>query len=366
MDTVSRIFMQNKNNDLKPIDLGKGESSFNPFDFVDASLSRFDLSIHTNYGDINGLLSLRNAICQYYKDRFDYDLSPNRVCITDGASEALTIAFTLLVETNGEVILSESCFPQYRILTNFLKAHCRFVPLNEFYCIDVDQLSTFISPKTCCMIVNSPSNPYGSVLKREAIEVLTSMRVPIIFDEVYQALPLRDENIPSAISYTDQHFLVNSFSKSLGIAGFRLGYLIVPESYAERMKNVKSIINMCTSVPVQLIVEKLFKHWDRLITRHREMLTQHWEYIQHEVIKNGFKILCQPKAGFFIVVDISQINRDTMTVAIDLAKEFSLNIVPGIDFSYPDPKFLRLNFACPFDQIKLALERLNSYFSLNI
>jgi len=363
MDEVMNTFEKTKHTHLEPINFGKGVSSFNPFEHVETQLNCTDLSKHISYGDINGLLSLRQAICDYYQIHFNYELTPERVCITDGASGGLMIALAMLLEKGGEIILPASCYPAYSIFAKMFETQCRFAPLKDDFSIDVEQLPKLISNKTQAILINSPSNPHGTFLTQAELEALSDLGVPVIFDEVYQSLALSNQKIPSAIQLTHQHFLVNSLSKSLAIAGFRVGYLIVPEHLAKTMTNVKAVVNMCTSLPSQTIAEKLLAHWDELIAKHQAMLRHNWAIFQQHTGQLGLRLKTQPKAGFFALVDVSQAEKSDMQIAQELAQYHALGSSPGVDFQLQDTACLRLNFACPTQQIKTGLQRLADYLS---
>ncbi|OUD13817.1 pyridoxal phosphate-dependent aminotransferase [Thioflexithrix psekupsensis] len=346
--------------------MGKGVSAFNVFDHVDIQLTPKELSAHTSYGDVNGLQRLRQAIARYYGEKFNYDLNPNRICITDGASGALTIAFALLTSNGGEIILPDSCYPVYRIYANLFAARYQLAHLHpESFHIDIPALKRQISKNTHALLINSPSNPHGAVLSEQELAEICELGVPIIFDEVYQALSLSDKKIPSAIHYSDQHFIVNSFSKSLSIAGFRLGYLIVPERYIEKMTNAKATMNICTSLPSQLVGEMLLKNWDFLIQKHCEMLRKNWQELNRLLPEYHLSLYSIPEAGFFAVFDVSALDKSSLTISLELIRQFALNSAPGIDFQTPDPRFIRLNFACPIEDIAPALNRFSTYLQQN-
>lgn len=361
MDVVTQAFSEADHGTRQPIDFGKGVSSFNPFAYLDMHVLRTDLARCTGYGEINGLWSFRQAIARYYQETFHYDLSPARICITNGASGALSIAFTMLLQTGSEIILSAAYYPAYRVLAQMFGARCRFVPLNTRNAIDVERLPELITPNTRAILVNSPSNPYGAVSTADEIAYMTSLGVPVIFDEVYQSLSLNDDPIPSAITHADQHIIVSSFSKSLAIAGFRVGYIIVPESQIEQVTNVKAVVSMSTSLPSQLVAEQLFQQRDLLWREHRRMLQRNWQLFRRTAQRLGLRLRTHPAAGFFAMVNMTDVAQDSMTVALELVRHAALNSVPGIDFSEDDPHFLRLNFACPTDHIEPGLQRLATY-----
>ena len=364
MDDVMDVFETVDHQHLEPINFGKGISSFNPFEHIDAHLDGEKLGQHVSYGDINGLESLRHTICRYYGEKFDYDLAPQRVCITDGASGALNIALAMLIRTEGEIILPQSHYPAYSVLAQIFKARCRLVPVQDNYCIDVEQLPRFMNANTQAILINSPSNPHGAVLSAEELEAISQLGVPVIFDEVYQPLPLGEEPIASAIHYSGQHLLVNSFSKSLAIAGFRVGYLIVPEAQVQLMTNIKAILNMCTSLPSQLLAEKLLQHWDVLVSKHRHMLQKNWHTFEQTANSLGLRLRSQPKAGFFALVDVAETGQNAVQVSHELARYHALGSTPGVDFQAHDNAFLRLNFACYPHHIQLGLARLANYLHI--
>lgn len=361
MDEIMDVFESTNHKRLEPINFGKGVSSFNSFDHIDVHLDGEKLGRHVGYGDINGLESLRLAICRYYGEEFNYDLAPERICITDGASGALNIALAMLLTTDGEIILPESHYPAYNVMAQIFGAKCRLVPVKDNYCIDVEQLPRFINAKTQAILINSPSNPHGAVLQADELEAITQLGVPVIFDEVYQSLPLSDKPIPSAIHFSDRHMLVNSLSKSLAIAGFRVGYLIVPEAQVQLMNNIKAVLNMCTSLPSQVLAEHLLQHWGELVGKHRNMLRRNWRTFEQTADHLGLQLLARPQAGFFAMVDIAETNQDAMQVSRELACYHALGSTPGVDFQDNDNAFLRLNFACHSHQIKIGLARLANY-----
>ena len=363
IDDVMRAFTEAPHHKRTPIHFVFGQSSFNPFEFVNIQLTHTMLENSRGYGEIKGLMSLREAICRYYQESFDYDLSPERIIITDGASGGLVIAMALLLSTGGELILAESCFPAYPPLATMFNAQCKFAPLNDNYTFDIEALAKLISPKSQAIIVNSPSNPHGSVLNAEELEAISSLGVPVVFDEVYQTLSLTDQPVASAIEYSDQHFIVNSFSKSLAVAGFRVGYLIVPEAHTKVMTNLKAVLNVCTNRPNQVIIRELFNHWDDLLAEHRKMLTKNWQIFKQTANQLGLKMLLEPQAGIFGMIDTSHTGQDSMQIALELARNFALTTAPGIDFQDHHTGFLRLNFAGATEQIEPGLNRLSTYLA---
>jgi len=341
-----------------PINFCQAGSSFNPFDHVDVGLSRGELREHTPYAHLNGSPRLRKMIASHYGERYGCDVDPSRVCITAGATEALLIAFAMLTEPGGEVILAESHFPPFRCLAHMFGVKCTFAPVNERHTIDVEKLARLINRKTQAIVVNAPSNPHGALLGEDELSAISKLGVPVIFDEVYQSLGLRDALIPTAVKFAKEHIVVNSFSKSLSLAGFRVGYMIVPEALVPLMTDVKATTAFSTSSAGQAICEAMLGHWETLITKHRVMLREQWGYFARCAATCGLELYPAPEAGLYGLLDVSRSGRGSASIALDLAREYGVGVAPGSDFQPSDPHFLRLNYAAPPSLIAPGLERI--------
>jgi aspartate/methionine/tyrosine aminotransferase len=361
MDEIASILQSNKCQSHETIDLGKGISCFNPFEIVDLQLSKEKLECATGYGEISGFLPLKILICEFYQKNYHVKINPDQVCITDGASGALLLALSMLVCSGGEILIAESHYPIYRILAKILGVTCKLLPLQENFCVDTEKIFEHISDKTQAILINSPVNPHGTFLRADELKLLSHLDTPIILDEVYQSLPLINILIPSGIQFSDQIYIVNSFSKSFAIAGFRVGYLIVPQHQVQLMLNVKAVINMCTSLPSQILAYSLMQGWDQIIAKHQTMLRNNWEIFQTTSRQLNLKVKLQPEAGFFGLIDLEDIGLDSEHVAKQLAYHYALGTAPGIDFFTKHPNFLRLNFACPSDKIIIGLNRIANY-----
>lgn len=361
MDRVMVELANRVNDELSPINFCQASSSFNPFEHVDVQLTRDDLGRHAAYAGLNGSPRLRRMICDHYRDRSGYELDPERVCITAGATEALLMAFAMLTEPGGEVILATSHFPPFRCVAHMFGVQCRFAPVNERHCLDVEQLPRLITRNTQAIVVNSPSNPHGAILSAAELEAIAGLGVPVIFDEVYQSLGLSDAPVPSAVRFSRRHLIVNSFSKSLSLAGFRVGYLIVPEAQVSLMSDVKATTSFSTSSPGQSVCETLLGHWESLMAKHRAMLRGQWQSFAQSADALGLKLLPAPQAGLYGLIDIASCGRGSARVAIDLARDAATGVAPGSDFQKPDPHFLRVNYAAPPAQIEPGLRRIASY-----
>ncbi|MEZ4452893.1 MAG: pyridoxal phosphate-dependent aminotransferase [Nannocystaceae bacterium] len=344
------------------IDMGRGSSTFNVFDHLAAPLTPQDLRRCAPYGAILGHAELRAAICDHYQATFGHHLDPSRICVTNGASEGLLLALSLLVGAGDEVIIPEIGYPAYRALVTMLGGICRACPIAPDGRLDLAALRRLLSPRTQALIVNSPSNPLGRALSREALESIADLGVTVLYDEVYQPLPIDDEReLASAIHLSERHFVVNSLSKSVGLAGLRVGYLVVPPGARRSIADAKAALNISTQTPGQLVALAVLRRWDELVRAHRTMLRAHWSVFLRALARNGLRLYAAPEAGFFATIDTRGAGIPSYEIAAALARMHGLCTVPGSEFGGGDPGFLRLNFSCHADHIEPALAQIGAF-----
>lgn len=361
MDHVMQALHRHQGDALEVVNLCQAGSSFNPFDHLDVQFTAADLAEHRPYAGVQGSLTLRRQLCYYLEEKFQVSVAPEQICLTAGATEALAVALGMVAQPGGEVLLAETHFPPFRSTVHMFGMQCRTVPTNGHKCIDVTQLSRYISAQTRAIIINSPSNPHGAVLSAAELATIADFGVPVIFDEVYQALALTASVIPSAIDYCNEHVIINSFSKSLSLAGMRIGYMVVPPAQVTKMLDVKATLTFSTNSLAQTIVERLLPHWDRLIVAHRQELSERWLYFEQSAVATGLTLLERPQAGLYGLVDLSKYKRSSAQIAMELATDFAVGTAPSIDFHYPDPKFLRINFASKPHLVEHGLCRIAQY-----
>jgi aspartate/methionine/tyrosine aminotransferase len=154
--------------------------------------------------------------------------------------------------------------------------------------------------------------------------------------------------------------VVNGFSKSFGLAGHRLGYLIFPEEKFELVQNLKATLNVCTSLPSQIFGEIALRQRGALLAQHRTYLDRNRAYVRSWASRNGVSFLTEPCTGFYALLDLRTRlkGRSTEQLALQLVREYNLAAAPGIDFGREDLGFFRLNYACPPDELREGCLRL--------
>ncbi len=235
------------------INLGLGgQPDFDTPDHIKAAAIKAINEGFTGYTAGPGIPELREALSQKFKEENCFSVSPQEIIVTSGASEALTIALTALLNRGGdEVLISNPGFVSYNALTEMLYGKVVNVPLGgEDLTMKPEDVLERITPKTKAIILNSPSNPTGAVSSRADIKALAEIaddhRITIISDEVYEYFIYEGEHVSPA-SYSDNVVTVNATSKSYAMTGWRLGYLAARNEYISQMLKVHQYIQACAN-----------------------------------------------------------------------------------------------------------------------
>jgi aspartate/methionine/tyrosine aminotransferase len=357
MDHVLDLFVaSNVSPSRQPVDMCLGNSWFvgeNPPVLELDPASQQEARV---YGEFGGRRTFRAALSAHYAKTFGLDIAPHRFVITDGGTGALMAAYLLLAETGSEIVLPEICWPPYKMLAHMVGATCRFVPVDDRHLFDLRALRSALGPTTAAIVLNSPANPSTSIADRSYVDELCSYGVPIISDEVYRDLAL-DGMAPTAATHADRHIIINSFSKTLAIAGWRIGYMIVPEHHVSIACDVRAILNICTSVPVQIVAERVFARYDSITGAHRDYLRHNRDVFLETCSALGLDVVMRPSAGFFGMIDVAR-SGDSFEIAQILARDFAVATAPGVDFARRDPGFLRVNFSTSPTMVAEGLTRI--------
>ena len=240
------------------------------------------------------------------------------------------------------------------------------MPLNADGSFNRGELEARINSKTKLILVNSPSNPLGTVSGRDELEYLCSLGVSVISDEVYEAFCFGSPYV-SSCEVSDETFIVGSLSKSFALAGLRLGYLVLPASENPYdIWNIKACVNFCTGIATQRIGLHLMRQADAVFGAHSAYLARNRQLLFDTCERLGLRLLFPDPAGFFALVDTSQLDRPVLEVARDLVAEHRLGIMPANDFGPDAGSFIRINFAAAEQDVVEALTRIQRYMSARL
>jgi len=324
----------------------------------------------TRYTPAAGLPALREAISQHYADHFQAQVDPSRILVTPGASGALLLASQLLVETGDRVLMADPNYPCNRHFMALAGADVDAVPVGREsgWQLNADLIAANWTPTTRLAMLASPSNPTGHTLSALALEgVQQAVRQrggALVVDEIYQGLNYDDAPL-SALSISDDAFVVNSFSKYFGMTGWRLGWLVAPEDAVEPLTRLAQNIFLAASTPAQHAALAAFTPTCRDILEDRRQTLK----ARRDVLLAGLETLglapdMPPQGAFYLWLDISRYSHDSQAFCEQLLVEENVAITPGIDFAVQGGEhFVRIAFTTDVARLEEAVARLSRFVS---
>ncbi|MGS2742416.1 pyridoxal phosphate-dependent aminotransferase [Halomonas sp. LS-001] len=352
------------------IHLEVGEPDFPSPEPVIAAGQAALASGQTRYTPAAGLPALREAIAQYYARHFQAQVDPSRILVTPGASGALLLASQLLVETGDRVLMADPNYPCNRHFMALAGADVDAVPVGREsgWQLNADLIAANWTPTTRLAMLASPSNPTGHTLSAMALEgVQQAVRQrggALVVDEIYQGLNYDDAPL-SALSISDDAFVVNSFSKYFGMTGWRLGWLVAPEDAVEPLTRLAQNIFLAASTPAQHAALAAFTPECRDILEHRRQTLKE----RRDVLLGGLETLglapdMPPQGAFYLWLDISRYSHDSQAFCEHLLVEENVAITPGIDFAVQGGEhFVRIAFTTDVARLEEAVARLSRFVS---
>lgn len=318
----------------------------------------------TKYTHSLGLLGLREAVAEYYNGKFGLDLHADQVIITSGTSPALLLLFTGLLEPGNEVVMSN---PYYACYPNFVKCtggKPRFVYVTEEdgFMMKPESVAAQISRATRAVLINSPGNPTGRVMRPRDYRGICEAAgdIPVISDEIYQGLVYEGED-HTVLEYTDNAFVLNGFSKLFAMTGWRLGYLIAPRECIRPLQKIQQNLFICANSFVQHAgVAALRGPKDHI----REMVSEYdrrRQYMLKRLKAMGLGVKCEPEGAYYVLADARKFNPNSLELSRSILEEAGVAVTPGIDFGDGAEGYLRFSYSNSLDNIKEGMDRLEQY-----
>jgi aminotransferase len=352
------------------INLGVGEPNFNtPKHIKEAGKKAIDEN-YTHYVSNAGIIELRQAIANKYRREFGIHYDPEDVMVGIGAMEVMTLALIATIDPGDEVIVTDPCYPNYLGELMIIGAKAVTVPVyekNEFK-LQPEDLENAITPKTKAVFLNSPNNPIGSVLDKKDIEALAAIvkkhNLIVISDEVYEKIIFDGKkhfSMAQIPEVKDKVIIINSFSKTYAMTGWRIGYALGNKEIFSKMPKIQEGLASCVSSFIQQAAlaaikgtqNDVFKMVDDY-TRRRDILIDGLNTIP------GIKCMKSP-GSFYAFPNIKSFGKNSFDFAVELLKEAKVVGVPGSAFGSMGEGYLRFSFANSDENLKEAILRISDY-----
>ncbi|OLC00078.1 MAG: aspartate aminotransferase [Candidatus Rokubacteria bacterium 13_1_40CM_68_15] len=322
----------------------------------------------TKYTHSLGILPLREAISEHYRVTYGVDVSPDRVLVTPGTSPAMLLLFGHLLDAGDEVVLSD---PYYACYPNFIR-YAEGVPATvgiterERFQLRAEAIARRLGPRTKAILINSPSNPTGTVLAPEglrAIAALVARGGPmIVSDEIYHGLSYegRDRTI---LEFTDRAFVLNGFSKAYAMTGWRLGYLIAPADHVRALQKLFGNFFISTNEFVQWAGVAALREAGEDSRRFRTIFDERRRAMLTGLRALGFGVEHEPTGAFYVLADARRFAADSRQLALELLAHCHVAVTPGIAFGGNAEGYLRFSYAASLGRIQEGLRRLGRFLA---
>jgi len=321
-----------------------------------------------HYTPAVGLLELRQMIADYYQLRFNTRVPVERIVITPGASGALQLALSVLINPGDEVLMTDPGYPCNRHFVRLLEGKATSIPVTSEtgYQLTADLIDRHSTPKTVAALIASPSNPTGTIVNQQQmksiIDTVEQQNACLLIDEIYQGLTYETENY-TALSLTDQAFVINSFSKFFGMTGWRLGWMVVPEAFIGAVDRREQNIFLPPSTLSQYAALQAFNQPTmQILEQRRQAFRQRRDYLLPALKSLGFEIPVDPEGAFYIYANCARFTDDSFAFVYQLLDEIGVAITPGIDFGeFNARQHVRFAYTRPIPVLEEAVSRLKEY-----
>ena len=362
MDVLQRALeLEEKGNRIIHMEIGEPDFDTPP-KIVEAGIDSLRKG-ETHYTDSRGIVELRTAVTAYYNKYYDVNVSESQVLVTMGVSPALLVVLSSLIKNPGdEIILANPYYPCYPNFIRYLGGIPRFIrtKAEEGFHLKPAMVKEAIGPNTKAILVNSPSNPVGTIIPPDDLKAICNMGKPVISDEIYHGL-VYGEKEHSTLEFTKNTYVLNGFSKVFAMTGWRLGYIIVPGNAVRDIQIIMQNFFISPNSFVQRggIAALLSNHPE--VEEMKNKYDSRRKFLLGRLAAMGLNCPVEPKGAFYIFVDAGHIEKNSYKLAFDILEKAGVAITPGIDFGDQGEGYLRFSYTNSMENLVEGTRRLEEY-----
>lgn len=350
------------------VSLGVGEPDFDtPWHIREEGIYSLEQG-RTYYTSNAGLLPLRKEISRYLERRFHLSYSADQILVTVGGSEAIDIGFRAMLDPGDEVIIPEPCFVSYLPCVKMAGGVPVEISLEEKdeFKLTGDKLKEAITDKTKMVVLPFPNNPTGAVMTAEELQVVADIvkehDLFVMSDEIYSELTYKGDHVSIAgiPGMAERTIVINGFSKSFAMTGWRLGYVAGPAEIVKQMIKIHQYIIMSAPTTSQYAAIEALKSGLDDVESMRQSYNERRRFLVRKLGEMGLPCF-EPYGAFYVFPNISRFGMKSEEFATRLLKEQRVAVVPGDAFGKCGEGFLRISYAYSIDDLKAALEKIQKF-----
>lgn len=352
------------------ISLGVGEPDFQtPWDIRDMAIHSLELG-RTKYTANSGLKELRTEIGNYLKRKYNMEYGVDELLVTVGGSEAIDLAIRALIEPGDEVIIPEPCYVSYEPITTLTEGVPVPVPTKEEddFRVTAEAIKNAITDKTKILVLPFPNNPTGAVLRHqdlvEIADVLRDKDIVILSDEIYSELKYdqKHESIATIEGMREKTIVINGFSKTFSMTGWRLGYAAGPKELIQVMTKIHQSCIMAAPTTSQYAAITALRDCDEEVEEMRRQYDMRRKYCVRKLNEMGLKTF-EPMGAFYVFPNIQSSGLSSDEFCEQLLEKKKVAIIPGTAFGASGEGFARISYAYSIDHLREAMKRIKEFLS---
>lgn len=350
------------------ISFGPGEPDFTPPRHVISAVKKAVEKEYTHYSPPQGRIKLLKEVAKKLKKENSIDVKPEEIIITTGSTEAILLALMCVVDPGESVLIPNPGFITYLPTVELLNGFPISIPLSKEkrFQMDTDEIKRLVdSKRTRAIIINTPSNPTGTVFNKKTLEGIADVAVDnnllIISDEAYEKFIYKGKHISigSLNGMKDYVLTLQSFSKTYGMAGFRVGYAAGPKKVIDAMKNLHIYTSICAPTVSQMAAIAALKGSQSHVKKNVSEYNRRRKFMVKRINEiKGFDCL-EPEGAFYAFPKID-FKMSSLKFCKWLLKNAKVAVVPGSDFGRYGEGFVRLSYATSYDKIVKGMNRVES------
>jgi len=353
------------------IDFTLGDPDIQPHDCIKQAAINAIIAGKTRYSQNAGLLELREVIADNYENDYSITYNPlSEVFVSVGGMEGIFLALISILNPGDEVIIPAPYWINYAQMVLMCGAKPVIVnpKSDKDLSISTNNIKHAISPKTKALIINSPCNPSGLIIKESEMNELASISkeadLYIIADEVYKKLIYNDKqyySISKIAGMKERTIVVNSLSKEFCMTGWRLGYVVGPQDVIRAMTMLQENIAACAPLPSQYAAIEALRHHDEYSQFMIKEYGKRKNIVVEEIAKIERLSLQEPEATFYAMINIKNLGKNSVDFAYELLEKEHVALVPGITYGDCCEGFVRIAFTIKEEQIREGIHRIKHF-----
>ncbi len=317
-----------------------------------------------------GLPALRTAISEFYQERYGVEIAPSRIVVTPGSSGALLLTMGVLLNPGDQVLMADPGYPCNRHFVRFTEGQAIGLPVDAStdYQLTPALIEHYWTPQTVAVMLASPSNPTGTLVSVESLQAIAqlvqSRNAKLIVDEIYHGL-VYDCEATTALTLSDDFFVINSFSKYFGMTGWRLGWMVAPQGFIPALDRLAQNLFLAASTPAQYAALAAFKpETIAILEERRALFKARRDFLLPALRALGFGIPVTPQGAFYLYANCEKFTDDSFAFARDVLEQAGVAITPGKDFGGNFPqRYVRFAYTTSIENLREGVRRLKVFLN---